>query len=317
MRVLLVLALLWTGCQKGTGTAPGSGSGSGGAEPEQPVQREPEPPVHTESGPEARRPVPESFDVAVKAVITREGQHALCNDLNGCNMVASLVALGRDAAPAVQRAFRQSAGDAYWRLMMLNTLGRLNHPDSGAFLAEVLTADAAKEAVRIQAALALGKLKSRAHHELLTGLSHSLSPVNDLPVLLAVAYALALLGDTAGVALIERHLVVPEGKVLRWDRFRPGITAVGKLRLAGLRARVEAFSRRADPFVRRECAQALGDLRMRESIPALIELLRDQVPGVREAAQRALESITGFKHKTGADQWDRWWKSESAGQSGQ
>ena len=224
-------------------------------------------------------------------------------------MVSTLVALGRKAAPALERAYRESRGDGFWRLRLLEALGRLRERAASPFLMRVLVEDRLPPA-RVEAALALARIKDKSVRGDLRTLSARLDAEAHLPVLLAVGYALAVLGDGLGRALIVEHLVVPEGKTLRWDRLRPGVFAVGQLRLKDLRGRVETIMQRADPFVRREAARALGALRDRASIPVLVEQLRDPVPEVRDEALRSLKALTGFRHKETYEQWSRWLAQE-------
>ena len=244
--------------------------------------------------------------------LLRDGRHRPdCNDLTGCPLVTNLLTLGPDAVPIIQSIYRESRGDGFWRQKLLETLGRIEHPASPEFLLDVVLNDT-QELSRIFAALALARLHPASKRSALEEWAKTADPELELPVLLAVGTALGAMQSPAGREILEKYLVVPQEETLRWDRFRPGIYGAGLLRLVNLRERVEEFSQRADPFVRRECAKTLGAMRERAGIPTLITLLRDDVPGVRAQALRSLRALTGFQHKETADQWQRWWASTQA-----
>ena len=249
------------------------------------------------------------FRDEVRAIAREGADRFKCNDLTGCPMLNTLLALGREAAPAVADAYATSTGDGFWRLQLIDVVGRMGNPDSVEFLVHVLTSDKHIPA-RTQAALALARLRPLERKEELAGAALAMTSPTMQPVVLALGYALAVMGDPRGRPLIEEHLVVPEGQTYRWDKLRPGVYAAGQLRMVHLRGRIEEISRRADPFVRREAVGALSAMRDRAAVPALIERLGDEIPGVRDAAQLALVTLTGFRHKTTADQWRRWWATE-------
>jgi HEAT repeat protein len=251
----------------------------------------------------------------VKALVRKEGSKQQCNDLVGCRMITTLTALGRNGAPAVEDAFASSSGDGHWRLSLLTALGRMGHPGSGPFLEEIARAEE-PEAVRTAAVMALARLRPKAQRESLFLYSGTLDAQTDLPLLLALAYAVAAMGDERGNALIREHLVTPEAqKPHHFDRLRPGVIAVGRLRMQDMRDRIETIAQSGGPYMRREAAIALGRIRVLDAAPTLIHLLSDVVPGVRDEAQAALVALTGYKHKTRPEQWSRWWADRSAKKS--
>ena len=225
-------------------------------------------------------------------------------------MVAALAALGAPATQAVRKLYDESSGDAFWRTRLVEALGRSGDTSLGPWLARILGADPLSVS-RVEAAFAMGRLGLHGEVAGLKALAASADPERDRPVLLAVGYALARLGDPAGKPLITQHLVIPEDGSLRWDRIRPGIVAAGELRMGELRPRLEAAAAKADPFVRREAIRALAKLRDRAAIPALIDRLEDPLPGVRGEALAALRSLTGFRYKETAEQWRRWWNQDT------
>lgn len=272
----------------------------------------------TPAKPETQAPIPPTADAVVEApapgpplkaevrrIAMERGKRPQCNDLTGCPMVGTLIALGPNAAAAVEDAYQTSKGDGHWRFRLLEVVGRLRQKRSGPFLLGVLRTDRYPKA-RAEAALALARVGDRKNLPALQTIAAGLTAEAFRPALLATGYAMAALGDKAGRALIEKHLVVPEGEYRRWDKLRPGVFAAGQLRMKGLRPRLEAIMKRADPFVRREAARALGAMRDRGALPALVQVLKDPVPGVRNEALRSLKALTGFRHKSTHEQWSRW-----------
>jgi HEAT repeat protein len=84
-----------------------------------------------------------------------------------------------------------------------------------------------------------------------------------------------------------------------------------------LLAKIRPMLESSDVNLRREGAMALGRLRDAGSISALIDLLRDEVRGVRVNAQWALKSITRQRLPAQARRWQvwldgerAWWKAE-------
>jgi len=260
------------------------------------------------AGPKATAPI--DYREKVRAIILERGKRQQCNDVTGCPMVATLVALGSKAAPAVEDAFRHSKGDAFWRLSMLTVLGRIGNARSADFLLETARG-APKVAIRARAAMALARLRHKPHLATIKALLPTLKPDEELQVILALGYTVALMGDDYGRDVITEHFVLPPEPYHRWDRLRPGVVAIGKLRMKSLLPRLSEITRRGDPFVRRDGARALGDLRDLATVETLIELLGDKVPSVREAAQQALSATTGLRHKRSREQWLRWWTSRS------
>jgi HEAT repeat protein len=259
-------------------------------------------------------------EAQVRDILAREGTRSACNDLNGCAMVGTLVALGPSAAPAIADAYRLSAGDKFWRFRLIEALGRIGAPESGPFLEGVLLHDDLAIA-RAEAALALGRGRYATSLAALRSVA-ARSPLPETEVLLAVAYAMTRLGDdAAGRALIEVHLVAPspvepvpgERQAVRWDRLRPGVFAAGELRLKKALPVLVRAAREADPFTRREAILALPKLRDRSAIPTLIDALGDTVPSLRDEALAGLRSLTGFRNRVRQDDWRAWWEAEQKG----
>ncbi|MBT9554936.1 MAG: HEAT repeat domain-containing protein [Myxococcales bacterium] len=259
-------------------------------------------------------------EAQVRDILAREGTRSVCNDLNGCAMVNTLVALGPSAAPAIADAYRLSAGDKFWRFRLLEALGRIGAPESGSFLEGVLLHDDHAVA-RAEAALALGRGRFATSLASLRSVA-ARSPLPETEVLLAIGYAMTRLGDDlAGRTLIEAHLAAPtpvepapgERQAVRWDRLRPGLFAAGELRLKKALPVLARAAREADPFTRREAIVALPKLRDRAAIPTLIDALGDPVPRLRDEALAGLRSLTGFRNRSRPDDWRAWWEGERKG----
>lgn len=288
---------------------PSANSGGGGQEPtDQPAA--PSDPTAAVATAVAATPPPVDWDLKVRGLIRELGTRQACNDLNGCAMVQRLTTLGPAAVPAVRRAYSESNGDAFWRMSLLDTLGRMGGKGTAVWLLRLANTDP-KRPMRARAALALARLAPTALKVDVKRALAGLDPKADRAVILALAYALAAAGDDHGRALIREHLTVPEA-AQRWDMYRPGIRAAGQLRMVDMVDRLAQFSERADPFVRREAVAAMSAIRDRSAIPALIARLKDPIPGVREEAEAALRALTGLRHRTGHAAWSRWWARENA-----
>ncbi|MFT5434901.1 MAG: HEAT repeat protein, partial [Myxococcota bacterium] len=209
----------------------------------------------------ARTPDEETidWDARVLELAKAHGDRQKCNDLNGCAMVKILQMLGNEAAPAIGRLYKKTGGDKHSRLQLLEVLGRIRSFESGPFLLDVARNDRLPPA-RAEALLALARLGRKEHLDNIRTLVDGLDTERDLPILLAGAYAMVVLGDERGRSLIVEHLVIPE-ETNRWDVLRPGVYAAGVLRMTELRERIEILVKRADPFVRREAVRALVAIR--------------------------------------------------------
>jgi hypothetical protein len=72
----------------------------------------------------------------------------------------------------------------------------------------------------------------------------------------------------------------------------------------------------ANSGVRRQTASAIGRFPLDRCVPPLIDALADDMPEVRGAAARALDSITGERFGDDRGAWIRWWAArEAAGRS--
>ena len=260
---------------------------------------------------ETNSDVPPLFD-RVRRVVEKYGSRTKCNDLNGCPMVNTLVSMGADAAPAIAKVYGRTRGDDHWRLRLLESLGRMRHAQIPPFLLQVARSDNLQP-MRVQALISLGKQGDPQLMTAIRGLKSRFHPEKHRAELLAIGFAIAALGDRKeGVDLIRKHFVVPAVPLQyrRWDLLRPGVYAIGQLRVGEFRLQLEDISERADPFVRREAVEALAALRDRQAIPAIVARLNDEVPGIRKAAVRSLQTLTGLYNKKVPQQWRRWWKDE-------
>jgi HEAT repeat protein len=70
----------------------------------------------------------------------------------------------------------------------------------------------------------------------------------------------------------------------------------------------------ADPdhLVRREALQQVGNLRRKETLPALIMRLNGETGRLKADLLTTLRLITGLDHGTAFERWNRWWKQEGA-----
>ena len=254
---------------------------------------------------------PPRFD-EVSVLVKRMGNKTKCNDLNGCPLVNALVSMGADAAPAIQSVFGKTRGDDHWRLRLLEALGRMRHPEIPGFLKRVAKS-ATLQPMRVQALLSLARQGDKDLRKDIESLKSQFHPEKHRAELLAIGFAVAALGDKeTGKKLIRKHFIVPPvpTQYRRWDLLRPGVYAIGQLRMNEYLPQLEDISERADPFVRREAVRALSALRNKKSIPALVKRLDDEVPGVRMAAVRALQTLTGLYNNKAPNQWRRWWRRE-------
>jgi HEAT repeat protein len=169
--------------------------------------------------------------------------------------------------------------------------------------------------MRVQAFLSLGKQGNPQIRTKLEPLVAKFHPQKHQAELLAIGFAIAALGDKAlGESIIRKHFVLPPIPVnyRRWDLLRPGVYAIGQLRMKEFRGQIEDLSARADPFVRREAVKALSSLRDKAAIPAITARLDDTIPGVRTAAVKGLQTLTGLYNNRTPAQWRRWWANEVA-----
>ncbi len=303
-RAVLVLVTL-VACK----STPAPSTAPAGAAPE-PAQSgaatPPAPTAHSE-------PAKDSEFEAVAALVAAGSDRQKCNDLNGCAMVEDLAQRGPAVASALQRLYRESKGDDYWRFRLLEAIGRSGDASALPFLLSVLGRDRMTPA-RVEAARAIGRLGQRSAVARLLETAKDLDPAKGhAPVLQAIAGALVALGDRdSGVALLEQHFVVPDGPSYRWDLLRPGVEVIGEHRLERFRSRIEEIALRADVYVRREAIRTLAALRSPASFPVLIELLEqiDPPPLAHKEAMAALAAMTGHRHKSTAEHWITWWREE-------
>ena len=68
----------------------------------------------------------------------------------------------------------------------------------------------------------------------------------------------------------------------------------------------------ASETVRREAVSVLGDLYVKEAIPALIEALQDASPAVRDTAHEALTFLTLQPIGANYGEWKAWWARSGA-----
>jgi HEAT repeat protein len=206
------------------------------------------------------------------------------------NLLAALHSLGVAALPALQAGLADPAtrGPA---AAVINGLGKEAHSASGALLKAL--ADERPEVRReVLFALASVGADSKTIPTLLKSLQ---DPAED--VRHAAAFALGRMGPAAKAAVepLKEHLEGHGDDVLclvcAWAlvQIDPAGKDTAKIALPHL---IEGLSSQV-PMVRREAADALGDLgaRAREAISALNELLTDSDPTVTEAAKDALERI--------------------------
>jgi hypothetical protein len=66
----------------------------------------------------------------------------------------------------------------------------------------------------------------------------------------------------------------------------------------------------SDHLVRREALQQLGNLRRKETLPALIMRLNGETGRLKVDLLTTLRLITGLDHGTSFDRWNRWWQQE-------
>ncbi|MGD9645549.1 MAG: HEAT repeat domain-containing protein [Pirellulales bacterium] len=206
------------------------------------------------------------------------------------NLMSALHSLGVDALPALQAGLADPAtrGPA---AAIINALGKEGAPAIAALLKAL--ADERPE-VRREVLFALGSVgtESKAVPALLKSLD---DPAED--VRHAAAFALGRMGPAAKAAIeplkghLQRHGDDVLCLVCAWAlvQIDPAGKDTAKIALPHL---IEGLSSQV-PMVRREAADALGDLGAQASaaVSALQELSNDPEPDVAEAAKTALERI--------------------------
>ncbi|MBX9790047.1 MAG: HEAT repeat domain-containing protein [Pirellulales bacterium] len=206
------------------------------------------------------------------------------------NLLSALHSLGVAALPALEAGLAdpETRGPA---AAVIHELGAEAKPSAGALIKAL--ADERPEVRReVLFALAAVGTDTKAIPVLLKSLG---DPAED--VRHAAAFALGRMGPTAKAAIapLKEHLENHGDDVLclvcAWAlvQIDPAGKDTAKIALPHL---IEGLSSQV-PMVRREAADALGDLgaRAREAVPVLTELLTDSDPTVAEAAKDALARI--------------------------
>lgn len=181
-------------------------------------------------------------------------------------------------------------GDAAMKSRALPLLKTVGGAESVALAAGVLRKDGPSW-LRAQAALALGELGDAAALAPLIDASRT----GDLQVRAGAVAALDRLGQPAPlqelIGTLAEMLDHPDGR-MRED-------AVGLLSTfrtpAVFSTLAKALGDRTNSRIREAAADALGQARLAEAIPFLEGALHDSEPGVRQAAQHALDAIRTAK----------------------
>ena len=234
----------------------------------------------------------------------------MCNRLNGCSLATELGKLGPQASAEIQALFLRTKGDALGRIKLVEAVALTSDRKAGPFLLNVLETGRLPPA-RVEAAFGLARLGQKEHLPRIKQHADSLAAQTHRPILLAIGFALARLGDASGVPMIEELFVLPPKNAKRWDPLRPGIRAAGLLRLHSLAPKLAKLTRVPDPYIRRDSIAALAQMRSQVVFPELIQCLEDDMPFVRREALQALKQLTGFRYKETPDQWKRWWAAKT------
>jgi len=245
----------------------------------------------------------------VQAIVQEMGTRQACNRLTGCTLPTRLGLLGPEASPAIQALYLRTKGDALGRIKLVEAVALTGDPEAARFFLTVLKTDRMPPA-RVEAAFGRARLGHKKHIGTLKEYAASLKPKHHQPILLAIGFALARLGDPTGVPMIERNFELPGPDSIRWDPLRPGIRAARMLRLQSLAPKLAVLTQVRDPYIRRDAVTALGQMGYKGAFPQLIDRLDDEMPFVRRAALTALKQLTGFRYKETSDQWQRWWQQQ-------
>jgi HEAT repeat protein len=223
-----------------------------------------------------------------------------CNRVSGCPAEDVLLAAGATAAPALAEAVAAGGRGANYFPRMVEILGRIGGADQLEAVRTLL--DEPRWHVRASAAVALGRMGDRLSEPRLEYLGR-----NDASaaVRAATSFARVLLGDATakeGVAVtLSEDGVRSEG----WPTITFVIPLAVELKLTEALPGIRLAATHRDYFLRRTAAEALGALDDRASIPLLVGLTEDEMPGVRKRAMASLARLTGKSFPTGAG-WKSW-----------
>lgn len=201
------------------------------------------------------------------------------------------------------------------RLRIVDLIGELGGRGSLAAIFDQLEAlDPGERQHRIVTSsfsAAFERIARRDSHvvETIAARLHELDPA----LLPGLATTLGELSVGSGLDILERMLrrssqidVAVLQAVGHWKPWKPEYVEGD---CAGL---ARSLLHSSDHTVRRQAVITLGELGDVESVPDMIERLSDPDRSVQQAAQRALQEISGLRWTADASRWQRWFAEENA-----
>lgn len=211
--------------------------------------------------------------------------------------VEACEALGKIEGAASAAALAAAARDADSRVRRAAVNGLANHPAhlSAAALRDRIGADTSQYVVA-DAAWALGKVKADGAFDTIVGVLARESHRDQIRQ--RAMDGLRELGDLRGADIARRHLGYAWGKGIQHQLRKAALDALVALAPSDPATRAQIVALLGDPYFRMKqwAADKSGDLKLPEAVPALENLAKEGIgPGVRDAARRAVERITGKK----------------------
>ena len=234
---------------------------------------------------------------------------AACNRVMGCHASIELAGLGPAAPRAIIDVLRlERRSDGYWVTKCIDLLGQLGKGEAASFVATLLS-DKRNE-IRSRAAIALARLADPGTKEAVEVALTKSRDSPDIGFRMALLMALDRIGPFSvarrkkagsllpttqdGLGGLNPLFLMTAAEVAReW----PIPEALPALRITATHIGV---------FVRRQSIRALGRLGDTGAIPVLVGRLKDEVPSVRRATIRALQSITGNRRFSTEPEWLAW-----------
>ncbi len=230
-----------------------------------------------------------------------------CNTVMGCLAEEEVVAAGVDGARAIMEAYPTISRDSYNKFHLLDVLGEIGAPESGRFLADLLSAP--QWNARANAAFALGRLKPASFVDQLEKHLTEAKAQRDMAVAYSLAYALESAGTGRGKSLLLDALDPKNMAGINWGYTRYAVEALALLGIVEACPKLLPALTHRDQFLRKEALRAVARLRCPQSVvlDAVAQSLEDAAPGVRTQAAETLLWVTKMPIKT-VKSWNQYKK---------
>ncbi len=227
------------------------------------------------------------------------GYHSSNASTPGEEACQSLVKIGHDAVPALQRALRSDK--AVVRQLAAKALGQIGELGSIPELLPLL--EDSDRQVRAFAALALGSYRHPQAAKLIVDALPAAKP----GMRAGMVYALGQINDVLVVPiLIQRY---PQEDV---DVRAAIMYALGRLRDGEAIETLLLGLHDSDEVVRANAANALVYYYNPRTMSALINALDDPSDRVRDTALEALQQLTGAELSLDSKRWRQWWQQQQS-----